>query len=41
MKAFVIACIAIVVIAAASDFTLNSIGFSTQEQNSGASVRLE
>jgi len=41
MKSFVVACVAIVVISLTSSYALKSIGFSTQDQTTGAAVRVE
>lgn len=41
MKAFILACVAIVVLAVVPNYALNSMGFSTQDQTAGTSVRVE
>lgn len=40
MKAFLAACIAMVVIAVGSNFVLSNAGFSSKEQTVGNAVRL-
>ncbi|WP_269648228.1 hypothetical protein [Thiosulfatihalobacter marinus] len=41
MKAFLLSCVAIVVVAVGAYYGLNAVGFSTADATTGASVRLD
>jgi hypothetical protein len=41
MRAFLTACLAIVVIAVAADYGLNNAGFSSKDETSAPTVRLD
>ncbi|MEL6205313.1 MAG: hypothetical protein AAFR47_08385 [Pseudomonadota bacterium] len=41
MRAFILACVALVAISWGANFGLNELGFSAEEQGSSPSVRLD